>query len=74
MSTIAEIQKVISQMPEGEWQKIKDWLNTRPDSREFTDDGLHIKDTKAKIAQAEKGTFRKVNPEEQIKKLAASLE
>ena len=35
MSTFAEVQKVISQMPEGEWQRVKDWLNTRPDAREF---------------------------------------
>lgn len=59
MSTIAEIQKVISQMPEGEWQKIKDWLNTRPDSREFTDDGFDIEETKAKLQAAARGPFRK---------------
>ena len=59
MSSISEIKAAIGKLPEGKWQEIKDWLNTRPDQREFSDDGFDIEETKTKLQAATCGSFRK---------------
>ena len=75
MSTVAEIKEAISHLADGEKREIAAWTQEIfANKRRFTDDGLDIDETLTKIGQAEKGTFRKVNPEEQIRKLTASLE
>ena len=75
MSTVAEIKEAIRHLADTEKQEIAAWTqDICANQRRFTDDGLDIDETLAKIEQAEKGTFRKVNPEEQIRKLSASLE
>ena len=59
MSTVTEIKEVLSQLPDGKWQKIKDWMNQRDAARQFTDDGFDIEATKTKLQAAARGKFRK---------------
>ena len=65
MSTIAEIKKAISHLPEGERREIEKWvLSESIESRRLTDDGFDLEETKAKLQQAANGTFRKWTDED----------
>lgn len=75
MSTVAEIKEAIKHLSQSERREIQNWLvDTRSKEKRLTDDGFDIEETHAKLEQAAKGTFRKVNPKEQIHRLMATLE
>ena len=75
MSTVAEIKEAISHLPDTDKQEIANWVQSIcPSERRFTDDGLDIDATKAKVQEAMKGEYHRVNPKEEIRKIMASLD
>jgi hypothetical protein len=74
MSTVAEIKEAISQLSDAEQREIAAWMQeNRASKRRFTDDGFDIDELKVKIAEARQSTFSRVNPDEEIRKIMASL-
>lgn len=74
MSTVAEIKEAISQLSDAEQREVAAWMQeTCASKRRFTDDGFDIDELKAKIAEARQSTFSRVNPDEEIRKIMASL-
>jgi len=75
MSTVAEIKEAISQLPEAEKREIAAWTQeVCAKERRFTDDGLDIDEVKAKVAEARQSEYRSVNPDEEIRRIMASLD
>ena len=76
MSTVAEIQHAILELPEAERQDVAHWVfeqRLAEPGRRYTDDGLDIEETQRKLDEAASGRFFAVDPEEQIRKIMASL-
>ena len=75
MSTVAEIKEAISHLADAEKIEIAAWTQEIcAGQRRFTDDGLDIDEVKAKVAEARRGEYHRVNPKEEIRKIMASLE
>src|SRR5215216_3247944 len=75
MSTVAEIKEAISHLPADEQREIAAWTQeVCAKERRFTDDGFDIEDLRAKIAEARQGEYRSVNPDEEIRRIVASLD
>ena len=74
MSTVAEIKAAISHLADAEQKEIATWTQEFcTGKRRFTDDGLDIDEVKAKVAEARRGEYHRVNPKEQIQKIMATL-
>ncbi len=60
MSTVAEIKEAILELPEFERRGLRDWANEAiaDDPEGYTGDGLPIAETKRKLDEAARGTFR----------------
>ena len=70
MSNIAELKQALGRLSPAEYYEIADWLAEHAPVTAPED----IARIQIKLDEAERGSFRKVNPEEQIRKLVASLE
>ncbi len=75
MSTVAEIKEAISHLADTEKREIAAWTQEICASqRRFTDDGLDLDEVKAKVAEARRGEYERVNPKDEIRKILASLD
>ena len=74
MSTVAEIKEAVSQLPQAEQLELILWVANLMELRVCTCDGLDLETTLQKILAAEQGSFRTVDPKEQIAKLIAALD
>ena len=50
------------------------WLAKELGLRLYTDDGLDVKEMRAKVQEAQRGSYRRVNPEKKIARLMAALD
>ena len=60
MSTVAEIKEAILELPEAERRRVRDWVQEVivDDQEGYTDEGLPLAETKRKLDEAARGTFR----------------
>ncbi len=70
MSTVTEIKAALGRLTPTEYYEITDWIVQHAPA----ETPERIIEIQRKLDEAERGTFRRVSPEEQIKKLVASLE
>ena len=74
MKPRVEIQAAIFALSRHEQFDLGLWLAKELGLRLYTDDGLDVEEVRAKVQQAQRGSYRRMNPEKEIARLMAALD